>query len=102
MCEIEELREIKRIIPLIGKTSSVVDGYMEGDIIELLILLAKYKYNDIFEYVCKCISESPLPTFKDANKYMLFYINDEKSRGQYNRFINVFDDYHIQILTKYK
>jgi hypothetical protein len=93
-----EINEIERIIPLIGLYPSIIDGYMEGDIIEMLILLAKYQYNTEFEYMCKCISETTLETFRQANNYMLECIYNDKN----NKFINIFNEHHILILTKYK
>ena len=92
----KELDVINRCIPLIGKTPDIVDGYLEGDIIELLTLLAKYKYKHEFEYTCKSISETNCATFREINNYMLTKITNE----QY--LCSIFDDWYIDILTKYK
>jgi hypothetical protein len=102
----KELNEIKRCIPLIGKTPDIVDGFMEGDVINLLILLAKYKYNNEFEYTCKCISETEYESFKTANNYMLEMIKYHKELCKkkpklYYEYEGIFDDWHIEILKKY-
>ena len=97
--ETEELNELNRVIPLIGKTPDIVDGYMESHVIDLLVLLAKYKYKKKFEYTCKCISETPYTTY-NVNFYMLQYINDQKKRKD-DRFLNIFDDFRIETLIKY-
>jgi hypothetical protein len=85
MDEPKELNEIKRCIPLIGKTPDIVDGFMEGDVINLLILLAKYKYNNEFEYTCKCISETEYESFTIANNYMLGMIEYHKELCKKNQ-----------------
>jgi hypothetical protein len=110
MNETKELNEIKRCIPLIGKTPDIVEGFMEGDVINLLILLAKYKYNDEFEYTCKCISETEYESFKTSNNYMLKDIKYHKElckkykkehQKSHYKYDGIFDDWHIEILRKY-
>lgn len=106
MDEPKELNEIKRCIPLIGKTPDIVDGFMEGDVINLLILLAKYKYNNEFEYTCKCISETEYESFTIANNYMLGMIEYHKELCKkkpklHYEYEGIFDDWHIEILKKY-
>ena len=86
--ETEELNELNRAIPLIGKTPDIVNGYMESNVIDLLILLAKYKYKKKFEYACKCISETPYTSF-NVNFYMLQYINDQR-KTKSDKFLNIF------------
>ena len=110
MNETKELNEIKRCIPFIGKTPDIVDGFMEGDLINLLILLAKYKYNNEFEYTCKCISETEYESFKTTNNYMLEKIEYHKKLCKkykkehlklYYEYEGIIDDWHIEILKKY-
>ena len=57
---------------------------------------------EIIDADCKCISETPTPneSYRDIIKYMLAYIDDEKKK-RHNQFVNIFDTYHIDILTKY-
>lgn len=90
--EMEDIKEIIRVMPLIGKTPDIIDGYMEGDIINIIELLAKHNFNYYFEYICKCISESTLQSYRNINSYILSKNNNE----------NLFTKYHIKILTKYK
>lgn len=94
--EYEDIKEIIRVIPLIGKTPDIIDGYMEGHIIDVIVLLAKYNFNYYFEYTCKCINESSLESFKSINSYLLEKISEDNFSNKY------FNKYHIDILTKYK
>jgi hypothetical protein len=99
-----ELEEIKRCIPFTGKRFEGIDA------IDLLILLAKHKVNNDFEYACKCISESDNETFRRANQYMLEYIDDCRRKKQkcvnchsgHSGHSDEFTDWHISTLKKYK
>ena len=102
MTEQNELEEIKKFMSIIQETQDVTYYGLESDSVDILILLAKHKQNKEFEYTCKCISETPTPneSYRDIIKYMLTYIDDEKKK-RHNQFVNIFDTYHIDILTKY-
>ena len=102
MTKQNELEEIKKFMSIIQETLDVTYYGLEGDSINILILLAKHKQNKEFAFTCKCISETPTPNenYKDIIKYMLSKINNAKKERR-NEFVNIFDTYHIDILTKY-
>ncbi len=103
--EYKELLEVIAKIPLIGKTPDIINGFLEGDVISYVILLAKYKCDKHFEYICKCISETGYESFREINKYMLDLIADiraqQSKRPNKKLDDNYYTDYHIDILTKY-
>lgn len=94
--EIETITELLRVAKLIGKCPSVIDGFMEGDIIEIMDLLAKHNFNKYFEHLCKCIQKSPLESFSEINSYVLSRV---KSGEHKKNFYTVF---HIVTLEKYR
>ena len=106
MTETNELKELEKINEFISLKKTIttpdilIDIGLEADIIDLLILLAKHKYNDDFEYLCVCISKISLKSFRDSNNYMLSYIDNEKKesikkRGKHNIFDGIFDEWYI-------
>jgi hypothetical protein len=98
-----ELQEIKTCLSILKEHHDITYYGLEADAINILILLAKHKYNNRFEFVCHCISETPAPNenYRESISYLLSCINNEKHRRN-NRFIGVFDDWHIKILELYK
>jgi hypothetical protein len=44
---------------------------MEGDIINLLFLLVKYKYENYFEKLCESIHKTSLLSFRSINSYVI-------------------------------
>lgn len=95
--EYKDIQEIIRVIPLIGKTPDIINGFMEGDVINIVELFAKYNFNYYFEVLCKCINESSLESFKSINSYIL-----EKIESNDKYYLSIYKKYHINILTKYK
>ena len=104
--EHEESKELINVISKIGKTPDIIDGYLEGDVIRVIKLLAKYNRNE-FEHICKCISETTLFTFRTCNNYLLGHIKHLQYKCKTNNPKDdtiknlIYDDFHISILEKY-
>lgn len=98
-----ELNEIKQCMSFLRQNQDITYYGLEADAVNILILLAKYKHNDDFEYACECINKTPTPNerYRDVIFYLLSYIDNEKHKRN-SILIGIFDDWHINILKKYK
>jgi len=98
-----ELNEIKQCLSILRKHQDITYYGLEADAFNILILLAKHNYNDNFEYVCQCINKTPKPneSYRGSISYLLCYIDNEKYKRN-NQLTGIFNDWHIEILNKYK
>lgn len=93
------MEEIERCIQLIGKTTDIIDGYLEGDIISFMELLVTYDKKIEFEQICESIYKSELKSFREINNYLLLKIKspfDPYSKDP------KWSEFYIDILEKYK
>ena len=93
----DEIKEISNCLRILRQGYDITHYGLEGDAVNILELLAKHQQLDNFEYVCKCISETPNESYRNVISYLLESVTNKNRLAA-----NILNKEHIEILAKYK
>ncbi len=87
--KLDKINKIKIIMANCGKTPDVLDGWMEGYILELMELMIQYGMEDEFRKITSDLLNSPLESYQGCITYLLESIGLDNKDKKLSKYIGI-------------
>lgn len=84
-----KINAIKNIMVLCGKTHDVIDGFYEGDILNLLYEMIDFEMEDEFNIIVNEIKKSSLKSYRNIIPHIIDSLNNLKEESKYIKFLEI-------------
>ena len=87
----EKINEIKKIMLKCGEVPEIIDGWLEGDIISLILDIIELDLEEEFNKIVSEIKKSTAESYRNIIGYMIENKNSYKNnikKENYNKYFN--------------